>query len=1111
MSDLKMIKDDPSFTDGKYEESLDAFNHEVFANTIYKIIEDNDPPLTIGLFGGWGVGKTSIINLLRSKLSKKEDGFVYFNAWEYGEDSFRRQFLLNVANSEDILPSKEDREENLKRLQELNHSNIKKKNNEKIKLSKPGLIKLAIFLFIAAIGVFLIINGGYDKSFPQLGTGIFALLVSIIIVVFQRIEQVIKVTVDEAYDPQLIFPEQFADEFDKLIDIAKNKNNKKNIIIVIDDLDRCETQTIKNILVTLKTFLGRRKCYFIIPIDDSSVVRIFEEKNHNFGYEQLRKYFSISVRIPELHFDDLIDFAEKVAKKYNVPADVTFIAALGYCNDARKMKHFLNLYKIKEAIAIERKEKGFLGDLEIDTIRKQLAKLLVLEYQYPEVYRYVSKYHGKVYDLTELAIGSTKETGIVFQEINEHYDSDSKFWDYNPGLKDFLKKTNDIHFEDFDILSKLKIPKQEKDLSIVGLKIRNILSGVELTEFEKIDNSVIKENSFQVYQTISRYFDSTISTIIDRAYKLAIMLIEKNLLIEYYNEKLINEVVRVLCDSNNKLTLTSKDSLIVLNKLNSLNSVRKKQFASKFETDLLDNEKIISGFTPIINNNNFSELIKVNNGITKKIQNKFETDLTKLKNEKEQKLFIDELNAINYTAEERKNIGLIVPSPAMVTNAISFISELKENFNSDLFKSISMLISSDTNPFDFKEINNAFSEKAANIFKNNISDYSFNDFLKNISDLIINSPSYLVEKDSILIANSIQQHYPQFNEDAKLKLLLVFHISIYSIKNDTTSKSQYLSAYNSYVDSLPFESFKSHNEKLKEVYVEDNEDRNQTIKANIERKWIFVDSQYTAPNDEILNFTTYCSNYSSIIDAEKIKLLILKVLALTEDKAILNWKEFIIKVFPYLPDDKQIEIQNKTLETFKEISRNEQIRKIVFNIFSELTELNNANSYKENVQDLINELSKDEDVILRNIIADNIDKIIQLFGEDILKNKVNDIMNSILEKNDLDKYGNSIQVCLKFNSQIRHQVWERTASKLDAEIYDTSLSNAHKDTLLELCKQIDSLSNHQRKNLSETLYYLKDSDQDDRIKTNAWVAYQHLIEKEVIKPYKPPKTEENEN
>lgn len=143
-------------------------------------------------------------------------------------------------------------------------------------------------------------------------------------------------------------------------------------------------------------------------------------------------------------------------------------------------------------------------------------------------------------------------------------------------------------------------------------------------------------------------------------------------------------------------------------------------------------------------------------------------------------------------------------------------------------------------------------------------------------------------------------------------------------------------------------------------------------------------------------------------------------------------------------------------------------------------------------------------LLLLNIIAENIDKILAIYGDEILKNQVSEILNNILQKGKLDQYSKSVIVCLKFKNNIHGYVWETTASKIESEINNSSFTIEHKSALLELSKNISRLGDNQRNILSETLCYIKDNNEENQIKTKAWETYQSLTENNIINEYRPP-------
>lgn len=101
LNQFHVLRDDPLFINGAgFNPSEDAFNHAAYAKALFEILSHNEPPLSIGLFGPWGIGKSTVVGILEGLIkgdNKKRLKQIYFNAWKYSGDSFRRQFLISVA------------------------------------------------------------------------------------------------------------------------------------------------------------------------------------------------------------------------------------------------------------------------------------------------------------------------------------------------------------------------------------------------------------------------------------------------------------------------------------------------------------------------------------------------------------------------------------------------------------------------------------------------------------------------------------------------------------------------------------------------------------------------------------------------------------------------------------------------------------------------------------------------------------------------------------------------------------------------------------------------------------------------------------------------------
>ncbi|SIO63179.1 KAP family P-loop domain-containing protein [Singulisphaera sp. GP187] len=100
------------------ETTRDFLNFSGVADTVAEIIvQAHGRPISIGVSGAWGVGKSSMIKLTRESLEKRpsEDGdrefiFVEFNAWLYqGYDDARAALMEVIASTLEVEAKKREK------------------------------------------------------------------------------------------------------------------------------------------------------------------------------------------------------------------------------------------------------------------------------------------------------------------------------------------------------------------------------------------------------------------------------------------------------------------------------------------------------------------------------------------------------------------------------------------------------------------------------------------------------------------------------------------------------------------------------------------------------------------------------------------------------------------------------------------------------------------------------------------------------------------------------------------------------------------------------------------------------------------------------------------
>ncbi|MEW6650528.1 MAG: P-loop NTPase fold protein [Chloroflexota bacterium] len=86
-----------------YRAAQDGLNFGIFKPALLDILQTADTPLTVGVFGSWGSGKNTLLNMLKDELDAKKLASlrtVWFTAWKYEQhDALWRAFMLRVRFS----------------------------------------------------------------------------------------------------------------------------------------------------------------------------------------------------------------------------------------------------------------------------------------------------------------------------------------------------------------------------------------------------------------------------------------------------------------------------------------------------------------------------------------------------------------------------------------------------------------------------------------------------------------------------------------------------------------------------------------------------------------------------------------------------------------------------------------------------------------------------------------------------------------------------------------------------------------------------------------------------------------------------------------------------
>ncbi|QCY48285.1 Hypothetical protein GcLGCM259_2578 [Glutamicibacter creatinolyticus] len=411
------------------EVSQDAFGHDDIADNLHRMVsEPTNHRRMIGLLGQFGVGKSTIIELLRAKLlGDRNLGLIRMSAERHEPVGFHRAAVYAFAEA--LVASKQvsskDADEILEPLRSAQSitvsdfalsplGRIATQLQEKLRLSRSRFlvyIALAVVGAAALIGLLsflvppenwkttssfvipLVTTGAFFAPFIWLGSSIDIGSVNLggLLASGARVTQRAKV---EAADEQ----EQ---AFAALVDKAKTR-----LVVAVDDIDRLSKEQILAALNAIRSFQltckKDRQPIFIVSIDEEIVRSAIEDGNGAStpdAHEFLNRLFTLRQEVPVHETFDLRDFArsllneqattlaERAGQKMD---DVIMMLIHDDVRDPRHVVRLLNAFSSDYRLAHARELRTGARSLRDGLVTKNLevlARVVVLKTDYPAFFR----------------------------------------------------------------------------------------------------------------------------------------------------------------------------------------------------------------------------------------------------------------------------------------------------------------------------------------------------------------------------------------------------------------------------------------------------------------------------------------------------------------------------------------------------------------------------------------------------------------------------------------------------------------------------------------------------------------------------------------------------
>lgn len=277
------------------ETDIDLLGFRVHSDLVRSIVTDATLlPLTVGIFGDWGSGKSSVMKMLAHDLESEEGvAHIYFNGWQFeGYDDAKsaliHSILLELGEHKKLAPNIKSKA-----------ASVLKRVNW-LRVANAGYQTIIAPIIAYQVATMMGIQSGMTPMTPRSPVPEQDDLQNV------DLTELLK---ENPANQGIIGARRFREDFESLIKETK----LKAMVILIDDLDRCEPQRLVETLEAIKLFLAVPHVSFVISADDR-IVR----------YSIAKRYEIVQVEEeegkPSRQIDLVTDYLEKLIQiPYHLP------------------------------------------------------------------------------------------------------------------------------------------------------------------------------------------------------------------------------------------------------------------------------------------------------------------------------------------------------------------------------------------------------------------------------------------------------------------------------------------------------------------------------------------------------------------------------------------------------------------------------------------------------------------------------------------------------------------------------------------------------------------------------------------------------------------------
>jgi GTPase SAR1 family protein len=293
----------------------------LYRDAISRIIKNSYPKFTIGIFGDWGTGKTTLMNSIVQFLKDdKNIVVVRFESWRYErEDQFALIPLLKTIAF--AFPGNEERYQDIKQRLKSGATSLLKKT--------PDIISSVLAKYLG----------------DQAGKITKEMIEDFRKEVNAKVELLVEV------DRDTLYFDGFEDIRKEIIKIRK-ENLSFRIVVFIDDLDRCSPKKTLEVLESIKIFLGMEGFIYVLGLSHDIISKLIDleyKESGVKGEQYIKKIIQIPITLPKWNNEDIIDLVLNLVEKGIINEDYQEkikenidLISVAIEHNPREIKRFLN-------------------------------------------------------------------------------------------------------------------------------------------------------------------------------------------------------------------------------------------------------------------------------------------------------------------------------------------------------------------------------------------------------------------------------------------------------------------------------------------------------------------------------------------------------------------------------------------------------------------------------------------------------------------------------------------------------------------------------------------------------------------------------------------------